>query len=398
MLKNEEFESIREFINIDGESLGKIKETLIDEANFSYKIYVRLKPTCILKRVRLFIIFRALNELGQICFTIPDTQALESGDFKLDFEIYLISQKKTDEILKVLDEIMEIENKYVIEKSKDEFLALFSDFISEGSVNNEKVGNETGTLVKENDQEEHVLNNEILHEESGFVISQAEIDKITENLNSLNDLQKDALKEIGNIGAGNAANALAGLINRRVDINIPSVQIVELEKYINNIAKNNLKLVTSWSIITGDNRATILIMFKLSDVMKLVSIMIEGMEGSKAEFLEDDINSINDLPELYISALSELGNILANHYSIALGNLLELKLITEPPGISVDVGKQLHDTINKKAGLYNGLSLLIATTIMIKDLMISGTCTIVPESATLDKLLDAYQNLYNSII
>jgi len=389
MLKNEEFESIREFINIDGESLGKIKETLIDEANFSYKIYVRLKPTCILKRVRLFIIFRALNELGQICFTIPDTQALESGDFKLDFEIYLISQKKTDEILKVLDEIMEIENKYVIEKSKDEFLALFSDFISEGSVNNEKVGNETGTLVKENDQEEHVLNNEILHEESGFVISQAEIDKITENLNSLNDLQKDALKEIGNIGAGNAANALAGLINRRVDINIPSVQIVELEKYINNIAKNNLKLVTSWSIITGDNRATILIMFKLSDVMKLVSIMIEGMEGSKAEFLEDDINSINDLPELYISALSELGNILANHYSIALGNLLELKLITEPPGISVDVGKQLHDTINKKAGLYNGLSLLIATTIMIKDLMISGTCTIVPESATLDKLLDA---------
>ena len=86
VLATAETHSIKEFVNADKESYEKIQEKLIDESYFSYKVYIRLHPTCILKRVRLFIIFRALHELGQICFTNPEAQALESGDFKLEFE------------------------------------------------------------------------------------------------------------------------------------------------------------------------------------------------------------------------------------------------------------------------------------------------------------------------
>lgn len=381
MLKNEEFESIGEFVNLDSESLEKIQETLIDESYFSYKIYVRLNPTCILKRVRLFIIFRALSELGQICFTNPETQVLESGDFKLEFEVYFISQKSDKEILKALDVIMEIENKYILKKSKDQFISVFSDFVSKGLIK-DKVGIDTQI-------QEQVLNNEIVHREGEYAVSQKKAKASKDLFLNMTDLQKDALKEIGNIGAGNAANALAGLINKRVDINIPSVQIIELDEYIDSITKNNYKLFTTWSNITGDNKATILVMFKISDVIKLVSVMIEGIEESKTKISEDDIQSIDDLPELYTSALSELGNILANHYSIALGNLLELKLKTEIPGISLDIGNQLYDTINDKIGLFKGLCLLIATTIMIKDLMVSGSCVFIPDPTTMDKLLDS---------
>ena len=390
MLKNEEIDSIKEFINADQESYEKIQEKLINESYFSYKIYVRLHPTCILKRVRLFIIFRALDELGQICFTNPEAQALESGDFKLEFEIYYISQKNEKEILKALDEILEIENKYILSKSKDDFISIYSDFVSEGLLK-EKVGMDTEIQGQQSikGKQEQALSKDNTLKDGGSKRSQIDAKSLEEQFKKITDLQKDALKEIGNIGAGNAANALAGLINRRVDINIPSVQIIDLDEYIGDIAKNNYKLFTAWSNITGDNNATILIMFKISDVLKIVSMMMEGMEEAKTEFSEDDIKSIDDLPEIYTSALSELGNILANHYSLALGNLLELHLRTDPPGMSIDVGKQLHETIANKIGVFTGLSLLVATTIMIKDLMASGFCIFIPDPITMDKMIEA---------
>ena len=390
MIENEEFESIKEFIKLDKESIERIQDTLIDDKFISYKIYIRLQPTCLLKRVRLFIIFRALSELGQICFTNPDSEVLESGEFKSEFEVYFISQKDDKEILKALDEILEIENKYILSKSKDEFITLFSEFVSSGSIK-DKVGVETGIEAGKSvkKQQEQALKNEIVQAEGSSKSSSNKGKNSSDLFSTITDLQKDALKEIGNIGAGNAANALAGLISRRVDINIPSVQIIELDDYIKNITKNKYTLFSTWSNIIGDHKATILILFKLSDVIKLVSVMIEGMEESKTELTEADIKSIDDLPELYTSALSELGHILANHYSIALGNLLELNLMTEPPGMSLDIGEQLQDTIKNQIGLHDGISLLISTTIMIKDLMVSGSCIFIPDPATMDRMLEA---------
>lgn len=49
-------------------------------------------------------------------------------------------------------------------------------------------------------------------------------------LKDLSGNQLDALREIGNIGAGNSATALSQLINRRINMNVPNVSIVPLEE------------------------------------------------------------------------------------------------------------------------------------------------------------------------
>ena len=41
------------------------------------------------------------------------------------------------------------------------------------------------------------------------------------NLEELNTVQYDVLKEIGNIGAGNATTALAKMLNTKVDMRVP---------------------------------------------------------------------------------------------------------------------------------------------------------------------------------
>ena len=51
---------------------------------------------------------------------------------------------------------------------------------------------------------------------------------MTDELN-LSANQLDALREIGNVGAGNSATALSQVINRRIDMNVPKVSMVPLE-------------------------------------------------------------------------------------------------------------------------------------------------------------------------
>ncbi|MBP2033226.1 chemotaxis protein CheY-P-specific phosphatase CheC [Clostridium algifaecis] len=57
--------------------------------------------------------------------------------------------------------------------------------------------------------------------------------------NSLTSIQIDALKEVANIGTGNAATALSQLLNKKVDMNVPFINIVPLEKIFNRSKLGN---------------------------------------------------------------------------------------------------------------------------------------------------------------
>ena len=203
----------------------------------------------------------------------------------------------------------------------------------------------------------------------------------------LTEQQRDALQEVGNIGAGNAANALAKMINRRVDINIPAVEMVELDTYADVISKKNLKLFVAWSNVTGKTRATVLSIFKVSDVIRLTSLIVEEEPDKKLTVA--GIKSVNDFPELERSAIGELGHILASHYTTALGDLLGLRLMTEPPDMSIDAGKQLFTILKEEIGILKKLSLVITTAVIIKDIKVTGTFLFIPELETLENLLEA---------
>ncbi|MFW9772786.1 MAG: chemotaxis protein CheC [Candidatus Thorarchaeota archaeon] len=209
----------------------------------------------------------------------------------------------------------------------------------------------------------------------------------------LTELQRDALQEVGNIGAGNAANALAQMINKRVDINIPSVEMVELDDYANKISKKDEKLLVAWSNIIGKTRATVLTMFNVDDAIDITSIIVDDKDKKQID-LRKKINSASDFPELYHSAISELGHILGSHYVSAIGDLLGLRLMTEPPDMSVDTGSQLFKILKEEIGLLKKLSLVITTNVIITDIKITGTFLFVPSLDTLQELLDALLNFY----
>ncbi len=123
----ESFESDYDITFIHPLTQEEIANILRQKQNKSFKIYIRLEETCVFKKVRLFIIFRALNVNGKICWTHPAPEALEKATLKNEFEIYYITTKNKTEISHTLDEILEIENLVITPQKPEEFKKIITD-------------------------------------------------------------------------------------------------------------------------------------------------------------------------------------------------------------------------------------------------------------------------------
>ena len=155
----EEFDTEFEITFIKPIPQNKIKQTISVKNKKFYKIYIRLQATCVFKKVRLFIIFRALNDVGQICYSKPEPRLLEIGNFDRDFEIYYITQKTSSQISQILEEILEIDNKVITELVRDKFETLLTNFSIK--MQNEKTVESDIESEKEYAYEEEFIDGEI---------------------------------------------------------------------------------------------------------------------------------------------------------------------------------------------------------------------------------------------
>ena len=56
----------------------------------------------------------------------------------------------------------------------------------------------------------------------------------------LSSLQKDALREVSNIGTGNAATALSMLLNQKIDMTVPSINLIELSMLFDQVGEDEV--------------------------------------------------------------------------------------------------------------------------------------------------------------
>ncbi|TFG01174.1 MAG: hypothetical protein EU541_00190 [Promethearchaeota archaeon] len=208
----------------------------------------------------------------------------------------------------------------------------------------------------------------------------------------LTEIQRDALQEIGNIGSGNAANALAKMVNQKVTIAIPKVEMMTIDKFSKKLQTND-NLYTSWSNVKGKTRATVLTIFQISDIIEITAILTDDKKKKQLD-LRKKYDSVEKFPEMYQSAMSELGNILASNYVSSLGDLLDIRLMTDPPDMIIDTKEQLFTNLRDQIGFLEKLSLVITTAVIITDIKIEGAFLFVPEIETLHELLKALEKFY----
>lgn len=196
-------------------------------------------------------------------------------------------------------------------------------------------------------------------------------------LDALNDTQYDVLKEIGNIGAGNATTALASLVNAKIDMGVPKVALVPFQKMAEIIGSEEQILVGILLGLEGDISG--IMMFLLDE--HSAHFLVNSLVGNPPE-KEDSFS------EMELSALNEIGNIIAGAYLSALANLTGLTIVSSIPSMSIDMAGALLSIPAIEYGKVGDKVLLIQTQFG-EDNLVDGYFVMVPELDSYDKILSS---------
>ncbi|MDK2812932.1 MAG: chemotaxis protein CheC [Clostridiales bacterium] len=143
---------------------------------------------------------------------------------------------------------------------------------------------------------------------------------------NLNDMQMDVLREIGNIGSGNAASSLASMLTSPVNISVPKVSILDYSEVVDQLGGPETMIVGLLLALDGDVNG--MIMFLLHQ--NFAHMTLNALLG-------EDIKSFEDIDEMGYSALQEVANIMAASYINAISTMTDLSINISVPAMSIDM-------------------------------------------------------------
>jgi chemotaxis protein CheC len=195
----------------------------------------------------------------------------------------------------------------------------------------------------------------------------------------LTHLQEDVLREIGNIGAGNAATSMSALLDKKIDMQVPTVNVVGFNEMMDMIGGHEQLITALFFRIEGDAPGTVYFILSLEQAENLVA---EITKHSGQVLFGDDFD------QMAVSALQETGNILTSAYLSALSDFTHLQMQPSIPYLSIDMAGAILP-----AGLVE-LSRVTDDAIIINTVMkhhdgragIQGNFLLIPDPSSLDKL------------
>ena len=142
----------------------------------------------------------------------------------------------------------------------------------------------------------------------------------------LNAMHLDVLREIGNIGTGNAATSLASMLQKPVNISVPTINVLDYEKVAEELGGPETMIVGIMLTISGEVNGMMMFLLEKDFAHAIVNDLLGGC-----------FNGFHELDELSISALKEIGNIMAASYVNAIAQLTGLTIEISVPSMTVDM-------------------------------------------------------------
>lgn len=201
------------------------------------------------------------------------------------------------------------------------------------------------------------------------------------DLNELNDIQYDVLRELGNIGAGNATTALSQMLNRKMDMSVPKVALIPFNQISEIMGDEDQTVVGILLGFEGDVHGMMMFLFDTKPAHHLVNtLMMQDMENG--------VEAGAEFSEMEMSALNEIGNIVSGSYLTAISKLTNLKMISTVPEMTIDMIGALLSVPASEFGKYGDKLLLIQSQFGEMD-FVNGYFLMIPELESYDILLDS---------
>ena len=146
------------------------------------------------------------------------------------------------------------------------------------------------------------------------------------NYDDLNDIQLDVLREIGNIGAGNAATALSSMLTSQINIAVPTVRILDYEEVVEELGGPEQMIVGLLLCLDGDVQGMIMFLLQQNFAdLTLQALLGQGLPAS------------GEIDEMSYSAIQEVANIMAASYVNAISALTGLTINLTVPSMCLDM-------------------------------------------------------------
>ena len=204
------------------------------------------------------------------------------------------------------------------------------------------------------------------------------------DMSSFNTLQLDAIREVGNIGTGNAATALSGLLSRMIHMDVPKTELVSIYELGEHYGDPHQIVGAVFVRSTGGFGCSLIFIQNEEDADVMVELLLKQQFGTHIP--------IDEIPdEMKDSALSEVGNIVLSSFLNAINILLGTQHQISVPGVAHDMLSSILDVVASIYGQMGETALLVNTELSVDGLeagrKISGHIILIPDPDALELLL-----------
>ena len=197
---------------------------------------------------------------------------------------------------------------------------------------------------------------------------------------SIDDLSSqyfDVLKEIGNIGAGNATTALSTMLGGKVDMSVPKVRLMEFKDVGTTMGGEEQIVAGIYLVVQGDINGSIMFVQKKESAKAMIGKLM-GMPSDNPD----------EFSEMELSALKEIGNIITAAYLNSIATLTNLTIYPSVPDICIDMAGAILSVPAIEFGTIADKLLLIETD-FTDDKDMVGYFILVPDAESYKKILQS---------
>ena len=195
------------------------------------------------------------------------------------------------------------------------------------------------------------------------------------SMESLTTQYFDVLKEIGNIGAGNATTALATMLQCKVDMKVPQVRMMEFKDVGALLGGEEQELAGAYLSVEGDITGSILFLVQKEVALHLVSKLMGGMGG-------------DEFGEMERSAFKEISNIVTGSYLNALSTMTNMCIYPSIPDLAIDMAGAILSVPAIEFGIMGDKIRLIQSQIS-DEVEMDGFFVMIPDMESYVKILRA---------
>lgn len=198
-----------------------------------------------------------------------------------------------------------------------------------------------------------------------------------ENISELNAIHLDALREIGNIGSGNAATSLSSMLNTSVMIEIPTISLINYESVSQYLGGKDREVIGLALGVEGELEGVMLHVVEPKFASRIVNA-----------FYPKEISTLADISDMDLSAVKETSNITTASYVNSLARLTNLFLNITPPTEYLDT---VENVLQEAANRFDAIGhkvIYIDESLFISGTEIKSNMILILQMNSLNKLFE----------